>query len=107
MSTRKGKRILLTDGSLRKLNVFENKLKEGHCKVTHSLLVSKIVEVFIDKYSSKEREGFEKEFFDQKSYLKSVLSGSMSEEEISISMKKFLKKVEQKRNNSKKEKPLV
>lgn len=103
MSKRMGRRILLTDDSLRKLSKFESKLKEGHCKVTHSLLVSRIVEVFIDKYSKKEQGDFEKKFFDQKSYLKSVLNGSMSEEEVSVSIKKFLKKVDQKRINKEKE----
>ena len=106
MTARKGRRILLSDDSLSKLNSFESKLKEGHCKVTHSLLVSKIIEVFIDKYSTKEISSFEKEFFDQKSYLKSVLNGSMSGEELTTSIKKFLKKVDSKVITSKKEKHL-
>lgn len=90
---REGRRVLLSNKALKGVNQISSELKEAHCKLTHSSLVSKIVEVFFDRYYKREKTKLEKEFFDQKAYLKSVLSGAVSEEEISASVKKFLKKV--------------
>ena len=88
-----GRRIFLDDSSLEHIKRLSKELKEGHCKVTHSELVSKIINIFFDRYLKREQKRLEKEFFNQKLYLKSVLKDSSSEDNIVASFEKLAKKV--------------
>ena len=83
------KRIVLESNPALKVISALEELRSAHCRVTASQLVSAIVEhYFQTQYQAeKERTRLEKLFFSQRSYLKSILQKSSSEEEILESLK--------------------
>lgn len=99
---REGRRVALDDNALKKITHFCEELKKAHCRATHSQVVSMALNIFFESYLTKERSKFEKSFFDRRSYLKSMLNESNSEEEITHSIKTFLKKIEGASNRNKK-----
>lgn len=90
---REGRRVLLDDKAVKQVSQLSLKLKHHHCKATHSQIVSRVVSLFLDRYLEKEWKSLEKGFFDKKTYLKAMLDSSNSEEELTSSVKTFLKKV--------------
>ena len=99
---REGRRVLLDNVALDAIKVISQKLKVSHCKVTHSQLVSYIVDCFFRKYLIREQKHLEDTFFDKKAYLKSLLTGNSTEEELAESVRLLLKKPSRGLRNEKK-----
>ena len=92
VSKKEGRRVILNDKALSEVNKAIRELRRRHCKVSHSALVSVALEIFFEKYFLKEVKQFEMSFFNQKSYLKSVLDSERSPEEIINSLRNLTRK---------------
>ena len=70
-------------------------------KVNESKLVSAIIERYFDRYINKDRTWLEKKFFDKRTYLRSLIDNSASDEALASSIKEFVKKSKSKKTASK------
>jgi hypothetical protein len=86
-----GKRIALSNAALELLEVEVKRIKEKgpHFKLNESKLASAIIELFSLKYLNKECEQIEAKFFDKKTYLRTLIEKSGSEDELSKSLSEF------------------
>lgn len=88
-----GKRVALTQEVYDALEAEVEKIKAkgSYFKVNESKLASVIVELFLSQHLEKNRKKIEQRFFDKKTYLKSLIEKSASEEELSNSLNHFFK----------------
>jgi len=89
-----GKRIALSNAALESLEAEVKRIKEKgpHFKLNESKLASAIIELFSSKYLNKECEQIEARFFDKKTYLRTLIEKSGSEDELSKSLSEFFNK---------------
>ena len=66
------------------------KEKGVHFKVNEAKLGAAIIEIFFEKYWGKDRDQIEKMFFDKRTYLKTLIEKSNSEEDLSTSIIEYL-----------------
>jgi hypothetical protein len=94
-----GKRIALSSTALELLEVEVKRIKEKgpHFKLNESKLASAIIELFGLKYLNKECEQIEARFFDKKSYLRTLIEKSRSEDDLSNSLNEFIQKTKVKK----------
>lgn len=94
-----GKRIALSTTALELLEAEVNRIKEKgpHFKLNESKLASAIIELFSSKYLNKECEQIEAKFFDKKTYLRTLIEKSRSEDELSNSLNEFIQKTKVKK----------
>ena len=88
------KRIALSKEALEYLETEVKRIKEKgpHFKLNESMLASAIIGLFFSKYSKKECERIEANFFDKKVYLKMLIEKSTSEDDLSKSLDEFFHK---------------
>jgi hypothetical protein len=89
-----GKRIALSNLAYEFLEIETKRIKEigQYFKINESKLASTMIELFISKYLSEEREQIEEKFLDKKLYLKFLIENSKSEEELLKALNAFSKK---------------
>lgn len=89
-----GKRIILTQEVYTALEsvVSGLKAKGDYFKVNEARLANVIIEIFCAKYLIKEQKKIEAQFFDKKSYLKTLIENSASEDDLSTSLSEFMQK---------------
>ena len=94
-----GKRIALSNTALELLEAEVKRIKEKgpHFKLNESKLASTIIELFSSKYLNKECEQIEAKFFDKKTYLRTLIEKSRSEDELSNSLNEFIQKTKVKK----------
>lgn len=94
-----GKRIALSTTALELLEAEVKRIKEKgpHFKLNESKLASAIIELFSAKYLNKECEQIEAKFFDKKTYLRTLIEKSRSEDELSNSLNEFIQKTKVKK----------
>jgi len=94
-----GKRIALSNAALELLEAEVKRIKEKgpHFKLNESKLASAIIELFSSKYLNKECGEIEARFFDKKTYLRTLIEESRSEDELSNSLNEFIQKTKVKK----------
>jgi hypothetical protein len=81
------KRIALSNEAM---EILEKEIER--VKLKESKLASAIIELFCSKYLEKERGKIEEIFIDKKSYLKTLIEQSMSEDELAKTLNDFINK---------------
>ena len=98
------KRLAITNDAMTLLNSEVGRIRQAgeQYKVNESKLVNAIVERYFNRYIEKDRAWLEKKFFDKRTYLRSLIDSSASDEVLASSIKEFVKTSKSKRTGSKK-----
>ena len=93
-NTSKGRRILIDEQTYENLScaVIEIKNLQEYSKINEGKLAVEILNLFFKKYYLKDKNILAKKFFNKRTFLRSLLQKSKSDEDILKSLDKYMKK---------------
>ncbi len=96
----KEKRVLLSERNTALTLCKVQELRGSHCTLNMSDFVNAVLEIFFEKHYNKEKKSIEKQFFDEKKYLKRLLASPVKED-LEASLRSYLKKVSRSKRQQK------
>jgi len=78
------------------------KSKGSYFKVNESKMANELIGRYLKTYFEKDRKKIEQRFYDKRLYLKTLVTNSLSEEELEISLHNFIKSSSRKRSEREK-----